>query len=414
MGMNFKRNVIFVLAGSLLGNVFNLLCQLLLAHRLSAVDFAVFNALLSLFSVVFAPLSTLQTALVRYTADYNAHEEFEKIRALFSGILKAALFIAVCLAALLWLNSSYFVRELKIPSLNSFYILVLIVFLSVFGPVFLGGAQGLERFGWLVSASLAGAVLKFSLVFLFLLWGLGINGALWAFAVSAFTVTVVGFVPVRKFLTLRRITAAVPFRDFVMFFLPVALSLFCFSGLVNLDMVLVKRFFAPDAAGVYSLSQMVGKIFLFLPSAIIIVLFPRAAGLSARNQDARGALRQSLMLAAILCAGAAVFYNLFPEFVLSVLVGKVSAETILLGRFFSISMSLFALVNILVSYFLSVRDARFIKYLVVSAAVQSAGIFVFHPRLTVIQGIMCGNAAVLLAGFCFLAFFDSSGRKAYA
>ncbi|MFA5361624.1 MAG: hypothetical protein WC335_00025, partial [Candidatus Omnitrophota bacterium] len=83
------------------------------------------------------------------------------------------------------------------------------------------------------------------------------------------------------------------------------------------------------------------------------------------------------------------------------------------GRFFSVSMSLFALINILISYFLSLRDGRFIKYLVVSAAVQSVLIFVFHPSLPVIQGIMCGNAAVLLAGFCFLAFLGFN-RKAYA
>jgi O-antigen/teichoic acid export membrane protein len=410
MGKNFKGNVIFVLAGSMLGNVFNLLCQLLLAHRLVPADFAVFNALLSIFTVVFAPLSTLQTAVVKYTADFNSKNEFDRIRGLLSGILKVVLALALCLAVVLWMNSSYFVRELKIPSLNSFYILVLIVFASVFGPVFLGGAQGMERFGWIISASLAGAVLKFALVFVFLLWGWGINGALWAFAVSSFTVTVVGFIPVRKFFTLRPVITTVPYRDFAMFFFPVAVSLFCFSGLVNLDMVLVKRFFAPDAAGAYSLSQMVGKIFLFLPSAISIVLFPRTAGLNARNQDTRGTLRQSLVLAFLLCAGAGVFYNLFPGFVLSVLVGKVSPETVMLGRFFSVSMSLFALVNILISYFLSLRDGRFIKYLVISAAAQYLFILMYHASLPVIQGIMCGNAAVLLAGFCFLAF----NRKAYA
>ncbi|MFA5361625.1 MAG: oligosaccharide flippase family protein, partial [Candidatus Omnitrophota bacterium] len=316
MGKNFKRNVVFVLAGALLGNVFNLLCQLLLAHRLVPADFAVFNALLSIFTVVFAPLSTLQTAVVKYTADFNSKNDFDGIRALLSGVLKVVFAIALCLTVVLWMNSSYFVRELKIPSLNSFYILVLIVFASVFSPVFLGGAQGMERFGWIISASLTGSVLKLALIFILLQWGWGINGALWAFAVSAFTVTAVGFVPVRKFLTLRRIVTAVPYRDFVMFFFPVAVSLFCFTGLVNLDMVLVKHFFAPEAAGVYSLAQMVGKIFLFLPAAIIIVLFPRTAGLNARNQDTRGTLRQSLMLAAVLCAAAGVFYNLFPGFVL--------------------------------------------------------------------------------------------------
>jgi hypothetical protein len=82
----------------------------------------------------------------------------------------------------------------------------------------------------------------------------------------------------------------------------------------------------------------------------------------------------------------------------------------MLGRFFSVSMSLFALVNILISYFLSLRDGRFIKYLVISAAAQYLFILMYHASLPVIQGIMCGNAAVLLAGFCFLAF----NRKAYA
>lgn len=164
-------------------------------------------------------------------------------------------------------------------------------------------------------------------------------------------------------------------------------------------MVLVKYFFSPEASGVYSLAQMVGKIFLFLPGAISVVMFPHASGLNATNSDTRSVLKKSLLYAFYLCLCAVFFYNIFPEFTLKLLTGKALPESILLGRLFSISMTFFALCFVLINYFLSLKYLSFIKYLVISVALQFTGILIFHNSLLQVQLVLCVNSFLL---FIFL------------
>lgn len=404
---NFRRNVFIVLAGSSLTNFFNLICQLLFAHRLIPSDFAVLNALLSISTVIFAPLGTLQTAVVKYTADFNSRKESDRISALLSGTLKAVFFAIAGILIVFWLGSGYIASELKIPSISSCYILALVMVVSLLSPVFLGAAQGLEFFGWFTSASVLSSVFKLLLVLLSVFLGWGINGALGSYALAALVTVLISYYPVRNYIRLRKNTARVNYRDFLVYFVPVAISMFCFTGLVSFDMILVKKYFSPEQSGIYSLAQMVGKIFLFLPSAISIVLFPRTAGLNARNQDTRGTLGKSLLLACGLCFTGCVFYNLFPAFVLTVLVGKALPGTVMLGRLFSISMTFFALVYIFISYFLSLRDSRFIKFMVASAVAEYLLIVFFHGSLAAVQVILCVNAAVLVSILGVVAFTKS-------
>jgi len=98
--------------------------------------------------------------------------------------------------------------------------------------------------------------------------------------------------------------------------------------------------------------------------------------------------------------GAIVFYNVFPEFSLRVLTGKSNPDSILLGRMSSISMSLYSLLFLMISYFLSVKDLRFIKYLAIGVLAQVLAI-VFVPRQLInVQYVLIVNSLVLLM-MCF-------------
>lgn len=171
-----------------------------------------------------------------------------------------------------------------------------------------------------------------------------------------------------------------------------------------MDMILVKYFFTPEDSGIYSLAQMIGKICLFLPGAISIVMFPRTSHLNAKNQDTSSTLKKSLLYAGLLCLCAILIYNLLPGFILKILTGKSSLESIALGRLFSVSMSFFALLFILTTYFISVKDLRFIKYLVLFTVLQFLAIITLHGKLIQIQSILCINSALLFFIHLILAF----------
>jgi O-antigen/teichoic acid export membrane protein len=176
---------------------------------------------------------------------------------------------------------------------------------------------------------------------------------------------------------------------------PIAISNICFVWLVSFDMVLVKYYFSGRESGAYSLAQLVGKIFLFLPGAISIVMFPRTSFLNSTNSNTSAVLNKSLLYAFCLCLSAALFYNIFPSFVLRILTGKALGESIVLGRLFSVSMTFFALCFILINYFLSLKSCKFIKYLVLSVVVQFIGIVLFHNNLIQVQLVLCFNSFLL-------------------
>jgi O-antigen/teichoic acid export membrane protein len=185
---------------------------------------------------------------------------------------------------------------------------------------------------------------------------------------------------------------------------PVAAGMFFYTFLISFDMVLVRSYLSAQDSGAYAISQMLGKIFLFLPGAVSFVLFPRSSGLHASSMDTRGVLKKSLAFALFLCLGAALFYNLFPDLVLKILTGKTGPHSVLLGRFFSFSMTFFALLYVFINYFLSIHDFRFIKYLALGSLAQFLAITFFHDNVFQVQYILSISAFSLTSVCYFLSF----------
>lgn len=391
----FGRNIILVFLGTSLVNVFNLLYQLLIAHRLSGIDFAGFNSLLAVFTLISSPLMTLQTAVAKYTADFNARNEVKKINALLRSLIIKITPAAIITLSVFYYFSFHITAKLKIASVSAGYILTLLLVSAWATPVLLGALQGLELFKWLTSISVIGGALKLILAFIFISLGFNIAGALGALLVSGLIGIIISVFALRNYFSLEPSGGSIDLGGVLPYLAPVAVTSFCFTALVNIDMIMVKSYFSPTEAGFYSLAQMVGKIFLFLPFAISVVMFPRAAGLNARKLDTTHTLKRSLLYAAILCIAANLVYNFFPVLILKILTGKASLESVEIGRLFGISMSFFALLFVLLMYFLSIKDLRFIKFLIVSVLLEALAIVFFHGALIHVQLALCINSILI-------------------
>jgi len=393
----FTRNIIIVFFGASLVSFLNLLYQLLIAHKLPASEFAAFSSLLSIFMIVSSPLSTIQMAVAKYSTEFYAHNQITKLKFFLSDLIKKTSILAISTLLIFWFISIYIMNLLRIESRVSGYILAVLLASTWLTPVLAGGVQGLELFWWFASAQVLSGVLKLALAVTLILLGYNIAGALGALLVSSLVGILIFYFPLRQFISLKAIKEDIKYKEVFIYLFPVAISYFCFMNLVNFDMILVKYYFSPHDSGLYSLAQMVGKIFLFLPGAISIAMFPRTCGLNAKNMDTVATLKRSLLYAVLLCIIAILIYNIFPPFVLKILTGKVFSESIILGRLFSVSMSFFSLLFILTTYFLSLKDLRFIKYLVLFTLLQFIAIVLFHKSLIQVQIILCINAILL---FC--------------
>jgi O-antigen/teichoic acid export membrane protein len=406
----FTKNIGIVFIGLSLVNLFNLLYQLIVAHNLSPSDFAAFSSLISIIAILTAPMQALQTVLAKYTSEFKAENQNIKVKFLLSRFFKWILFFSAASYLILFASSQYLKEILKIPAVYSVYVLALAVASFWIMYVFYGGLQGLEVFKWLIAAMVIPCPLKIILAYVFIYLGFSISGALSAFLIATLLGIVIAFFPLKNYIFFKSLQKDINtdihinFREIVFYLFPVAVSLFCFVGLVNSDMILVKYFFNSENAALYSLAQMAGKIFLFLPFAVSLVMIPRASGLKARNMDTVSTLKRALLFGSLLSIIAILGYNLFPAFTLKVLTGKTFSESIFLGRLFSISMSFFALLYILINYFLSIKDTRFIKYLVFFMLLQILAIIKFHDNLMQVQIILCINSILLFLVHLYLIF----------
>ena len=392
---SFGKNILLMFAGASLLNCFNLLYQLLIAHQLNPADFAAFNSLLAVFMLISVPLTTLQTSLAKFIADYKAHNQEEKIDLLLTGLIKKIVPFALATFVIFYFLSVPLFDKLKIYSIPSMFILMGMVALAWLMPISLGALQGMEKFHWYSYVSVFSGIIKLGLTFLFIALGYNIAGALGGNLISISAIVLLSYIPLKSYLFRNRTGESIHFKDFFLYLFPVALSLFIFTVLTISDMIMVKYFFSPEKAGAYSLAQMIGKICLFLPATISIVMFPRTSSLHTKNIDTVPTFKRSIFYTAYLCAAATIVYNLFPAFILKVLTGKALPESIVLGRLFTVSMSFFALLNLLISYFLSKKEFGFIKYLVIFAILQLGEIALFHGNLLQIQLILCINSIML-------------------
>ena len=401
---NFNRNILIVFAGTSLVNFFNLLYQSLIAHKLSAQEFSGFNSMLCIFMIISAPLATIQIALTKYISQFNATNQLLKIKSLLCGLFVKLSLIAAATLLISLLFSAPLMNILKINSPSCGYLLASLLALAWLIPFFNGTILGLELFNRYVYSSVASGALKLILSFLLITLGYRITGALGALLISSIIGLLILYLPLKKYFIFSKGPEVINYREVFVYLLPVALASFCFMLLVTFDMVLVKYFFSSQDSGSYSLAQMAGKIFLFLPAAISIVMFPRTSGLNAKNLDTVSTLKRSICYVGALCTAAVIIYNCFPGFILKALTGKSFVESVFLGRFFAVSMSFFALLFILITYFLSIKDLRFIKYLAAFTLLQILGIIFFHPTLVSVQLILCINSTLLFLIHLFLLF----------
>ena len=138
-----------------------------------------------------------------------------------------------------------------------------------------------------------------------------------------------------------------------------SLGSLAFASLTNVDILLAASFFSGTVAGIYAAAALVGKIVLFLPTAIVTVLLPKAATRAAAGIASRRILLASLAVTLVICLAATVLLALVPEGLLVRAFGGDFRESTALLGWFGLAMTAGALVNVYLSVYFAERDSRF-------------------------------------------------------
>ena len=175
-------------------------------------------------------------------------------------------------------------------------------------------------------------------------------------------------------------------------------------GLTQMDLIFVKHLFTPVEAGYYSIAQMVGKMFLFLPLPVVMVMFPKVSLLEAQHKETLPILIRSLMATGVLGGIGILLSHLFPDWITQVLTGKTYPDCSPLIRLFSINMTFFSLTFILLYYHLATRRKEALYPLSLLTFIQVGAIALFHETMTQVLYIVGAVAFCLLGINFYLAY----------
>jgi len=398
-------------------NILNLLYQLYMARNLSPTNYGVLNSLFSVLMIVSIPSGTLQTVVTKFISTFYINNHYERINLLLFSFVKKALVFGLFIFFILFLWSRTISSFLQITSPLLIVILGVITFFSIILPLAQGGLQGLQKFGYLGLAMITNGCLKLLLGIIFVSTGFGVIGAMSALAISTFIALLISFIILASVLPKPLVSTSdssqnnqnnfapeMNFSDIYNYFYATVSVYLCYTILTNIDVLLVKHFFSPLEAGYYSIGQMAGKIILFLPVAITLVMFPKTSELHAQAKATSHLLKKCLLYVAALCGIAVLICFLFPNLVIRLLSGKELLECTPLVRIFSVTMFFFALVYTLLFYHLSIHRLGFIYPLVSLTVLEVLMITMFHQSLSQVLYIICGNAMLLFLINAYLAF----------
>ncbi len=395
----FLRNNMLILVLLNSSNIFSYLFQLVAGRSLTTGDYGSFNALNSMAVILSAPVAVLPLVFSRYTVKLDARGLGQVKSLLVEGFrwmvfIAGALFL-VGLAAIPWLQD-FLHLETKIPIV----IMLVQLTLSLLFPVLLGMIQGLHRFTAFGICGSSVSLVRFLSGLLFIsALGWGVNGALLSGTIGTLIALGIGLWAVRDILKIPGETLPHDlFSEMRKYSFPVFLSTTMVMALGNLDIVLVKHYCSPEEAGLYSIAAILGRIALFLPGVLIVVLFPEAAkAQTAGNEDSR-ILWFSLGLTALLGGSFALACTLWPEQIIALLFGEKYQAGAGLLKVISLAMAMLAIANVIFTYCLARSEFKFLWPLAVGVAMMLLLIFNFHDSALTIATMVLYSIGLILAG----------------
>jgi len=426
-----KNNIIFFI-GSMAVAVLNYLYHPILGRMMSVEDFGEVQSLISLFMQLSIFTGIFNVITVNVVANYEDEKERNRI---ISSLRR----IAFCIAGVLFfmvVACSALLRDFfQFSSVYPFVILAFLLIAGVsftFRKAFLQGISDFRAVSWAGIISAAGR-LGFAAILVYFGWrSFGAISALLiaqglalayvyfktkkTFNLSIFSkprrkVPLVGGIKpptaikyhtsdfVRSF-SLRGkdgIGAVIKteYRYAILIFLATSAITFLYTA----DVLMVKHWFAPEEAGLYSGIATIARIIFFATGSVSGVLL---AAIKIKNAPEvnKKILKKGLILILLIAGAGLLIFSVFPELIINILIGSRYTVLAPLLPALSLLLALVSLINLLFFYFLALR-----RSIIFSASLAGPLVIILlslfrHESLEqIIHNFLIGSAVVLAALF---------------
>jgi O-antigen/teichoic acid export membrane protein len=394
---DIARHGLVTFSATMGANAFNYLFHLATIRRLGVEEYGVVSATIAGIAVIGIPGAIVQQVLVKVSSELYAAGSLDRVRALADRVLGIMLIAAAVALAAGLLCRHAIAAYLALDRTDVIAIGLGIFAVGLITPGLRGVLQGVHDFAsFSASLWIEGAVKTICGVGLVYL-GFRAEGALAGMLLATACAAMFSLWRIRRDVAVPPSELHLDLRRLVVTMVGVTLTTAAVTLLTYMDVILVKHYFSPETAGIYSAVALIGKTILFFVGFVPLVVLPHVTSRAAAGLPTRGILVQAgVVLVAILAVSLGAF-ALVPGTIVALAAGSHYAAGIPYLFGYGVAMALLGCTSFATAYRIGLHRFGFVVPLVVVAAGEALGIMFHHGSIREVIGVMtAGNLCALV------------------
>jgi len=391
---SFIRGGFIFTSASFLVSILHYIFNLLIARGFTLSSYGEYMSAFSYIAILTVPFSALNVILINRISRAKIEDRANIALAIELIILKTLTKYSVPVILLAFIIFFILLAKTNLQTISIFFILALVL-LSIFNTFYSSVLQAYKSFFMAGSLAITLALLKLFLGSGVMLLELSLEYVY----ISLISLSVVGIILGAILIRFKRkisknltITYK-PIQSYVLkkqVILP-TITMLGIIGMLNVDIIIVKKFFAADQAGLYAGLSLLGKIILYATTPLNLVAFTFFTG-SEHSHNKKHILLFSTTLTLIAGSFAGIMYYLFSDLVISIIFGSkflVVSQYVWLTAVFG---TLYSIVSLFAQYAIS-KMYSFALFSVFGLAVQTILLYSLHSSF---YDVLIINSSVLL------------------
>ena len=391
----------------MLANIGAYLFHLFTGRLLIPADYGELQSLISLSNILNVPLVTLNTVVTKFVSRFKGQGEKDSVGALYYRFRNTLFIILATCGFVFLIFSSAIVDLLHLGSWVNVIFLDFALFFGMINVLNRATLQGLSLFIELTITQFIESYGKLALGVGAVLLGWRVPGAYGGFVLIMLISYIYMIRVLSKSLGTPKSDTPIPLKAMGMYALPSFLMTISVVALYNTDVVLVRHFLTEYEAGLYAALSVLGKFIFFGAAPITVTMFPLISEAHAKGERYQGIFIKSLIFLIAIAGSTTLVFSLAPVQSMQILIGSQYLDAAQYLSRFSIFLSLVALINLLIHFFLSIHRTKAVFVILFGAIVQAIALWVYHPDIASVVTISLAVSTVIAVTLSFYYLYVS-------
>ena len=357
---SFEKQGIIIFAMSIFASGLNYLFQIVSGRLLDPVWYGELNSLFSIINILAVIGNSLGLSIVKYVAEME-----DDLGANVKKVFKQCSIIAIPLSIIIVLIMSLLMHYNIVSSILT----TMSIVTTALAFILYGVLQGKKKFFQVGIYNMLQPISKMVLGTVLLLIGLHYNFVLVAMSIGAIASAIYAYKCIKPEMATKSYENKTTINNVYKYFLFTLISMICLTVFNNVDILLVRNYFTEEIVGQYSSAALFGKIILYIPQALTIMMVPIVAE---HKGDEKKTLFKTMGYSLGLAGCASAGLYILRKLVITILMGEKYLPALEYIAPVCIMMLPLVGVTVLINYLIAYGDKWFVT---ISSAIGIIGVF---------------------------------------